>query len=54
MLIATLVHRYDFDLPWEGWEMETRERLNINPAALWVRVRRRGDMGALVEEKIQA
>lgn len=41
MLIATLVHRYDFELPSEDWEMDTLERLNINPAGLWVRVKKR-------------
>jgi benzoate 4-monooxygenase len=41
MLVATLVHRYDFELPSEDWRMDTRERLNINPAALWVRVKKR-------------
>ncbi|KAK5447930.1 hypothetical protein LTS15_009429 [Exophiala xenobiotica] len=38
VIIATLVHRYDFELPSPDWAMKTKERLNINPEALWVRV----------------
>lgn len=38
IIIATLIHRYDFELPSPHWTMKTKERLNINPEALWVRI----------------
>jgi cytochrome P450 len=41
MITATLVHRYDFELPSPDWNMQTKERVNINPASLWVTVKRR-------------
>jgi cytochrome P450 len=41
IIIATLVHRYDFELPSPDWTMKAKERLNINPASLWVSIKRR-------------
>lgn len=41
VIIATLVHRFDFELPTPDWTIQTKERLNINPASLWVRIKKR-------------
>lgn len=41
VLIATLVHRYEWTLPHEGFELKTIERFNANPDDLIVEVRRR-------------
>lgn len=34
LLMASLVRRYDFELPSPDWEMEWREPLNMNPVSL--------------------
>ncbi|RVX74500.1 hypothetical protein B0A52_01626 [Exophiala mesophila] len=39
LLMATLVRRYDFELPSPDWEMEWREPLNMNPTSLPVKMK---------------
>ena len=41
MLIATLVHRYDFEMISPDYDLPIVERLNANPAQFWVRILRR-------------
>ncbi|KIX99053.1 uncharacterized protein Z520_05514 [Fonsecaea multimorphosa CBS 102226] len=46
LIIATLVRRYDFELPSPDWEMQWREPLNMNPISLPVRLVKR-EVGGL-------
>lgn len=41
MLIATLVHRYDFEMVAPDYNLPIVERLNANPAQFWIRISRR-------------
>lgn len=41
ILLATLVHRYEFEMLSPDYELPVVERLNANPAQFWVRVSRR-------------
>jgi cytochrome P450 len=41
ILLATLVHLYEFEMLSPDYELPVVERLNANPAQFWVRVRRR-------------
>lgn len=41
LVIATLVHRYEFEFAEEGFELAVLERINANPGPLPVKLRRR-------------
>lgn len=41
VLVATLIHRYDFEMVRPDYELPVCERLNANPDQFWVRVTRR-------------
>lgn len=41
LLVATLVHTFDLELPAKDFELETIERFNSNPGELFMRCRRR-------------
>jgi cytochrome P450 len=41
ILVATLIHRYDFEMLSPDFELPVIERLNANPGAFWVKVSRR-------------
>lgn len=42
ILVATLVHRYDFALPSRDWELDWEEAFNLWPAQMPLKVWRRG------------
>ena len=41
VLLASVVHRYEFALPYEGWEPERWEAMNLMPSAMPLKVWRR-------------
>ncbi|KAF2194351.1 cytochrome P450 [Zopfia rhizophila CBS 207.26] len=41
MLIASLVHRYEFALPFPGWEPERRENMTLSPGPMPLKIWRR-------------
>ena len=41
ILIATLVHRYDFALPSQEWELDWEEAFNLWPAQMPLKIWRR-------------
>lgn len=44
MLLATLVHRYDFSFSHEGWELEWEEAFNLWPGSMPLMIRARYDI----------
>jgi cytochrome P450 len=53
VLLASVVHRYGFALPWEGWAPEVWEAMNCMPGEMWLKVwRRRGDGGEGIGEGV--
>lgn len=41
ILVATLVHRYDFALPSENWELDWEEAFNLWPSQMHIKIWRR-------------
>lgn len=41
MLLATVVNRYEFALPYPDWEIERLEAFNLWPENLWIKMWRR-------------
>ena len=42
ILVATLVHRYEFALPSENWELDWEETFNLWPSQMHIKIWRRG------------
>lgn len=51
VLLSSVVHRYEFALPHEGWEQERFETTNLSPGVLPLKVWRR-ELDSSLDEKM--